>query len=484
MAACRARMSGNVPRHIAIDLGASGGRVAVGSVDQGVLSFDLLHRFPNRAVPLGAGLYWNVLELWREIRHGLRLAAAQGPVASVGVTTWGVDYALFDADLLAIDMVHSHRDRRTDGVIEALDAIMPRAELYQATGVQFLPINTLPQLVAAQRASPGLFSRATRFLMLPDLIHYWLCGVMVCEHTNASTTQLYDPVRRDWSDAVLAAFGIPRAMFPTLVEPGTILGPLLAAVAADTGLAGTVVIAPATHDTASAIAAIPAEAGDDWAYISSGTWCLAGIERPGPLISEATRRANITNEQGIAGTTRLLKNTSGLFILQECLRAWGDPPIEPVLQAAAALTSDSAIDPTDREFVDPGITMPDRITRWCAGHGITLDPTPAALTRAVLHGLAASMAASLAEIDRVADHHTKRIHIVGGGSRIDLLCQMVADRTGGTVIAGPVEATSAGNLLIQAAGLGVIAREAIRPVMRATAACRRFDPVGGSYQGR
>ena len=469
-------MSGSPARHIAIDLGASGGRVALGAVDDGRLSFEILHRFPNRAVPLGASLYWNMLELWREIRHGLRIASGQGPVASIGVTTWGVDYALFDADALTIGIVHSHRDRRTEGVIDTLENIMPRADLYQATGVQFLPINTLPQILAAKRASPGLLSRATRFLMLPDLIHYWLCGVMACEHTNASTTQLYDPVRREWSNTVLTAFGIPRAMFPDLVEPGTILGPLLPAIAADTGLAGTIVIAPATHDSASAIAAIPAEAGEDWAYISSGTWCLAGIERPRPLINEAARRANITNEQGIAGTTRLLKNTSGLFILQECLRGWGNPPIEPILQGAAALCSDVAIDPIEPDFAHPGVTMPDRILRWCAARGIVLDPAPAVITRAVLRGLAASAAASLAVIDQVANHQTNRIHIVGGGSRIDLLCQAIADCAHATVIAGPVEATTAGNLLVQAASLGVIEHNAIRTVMRATADLRCFIP--------
>ena len=259
-------------RHIAIDLGASGGRVALGGITDGVLDFDILHRFPNRAVPIGRYLYWNILELWREIRAGLHLAAQNGPVASIGVTTWGVDYALLDQDRLPIDMVHSYRDGRTGGVYDAIETIMPRADIYRATGIQFLPINTLPQLVAARRDAPHLFDRAAHFLMLPDLLNFWLCGIIAGEHTNASTTQLYDPVRRAWADGLLDAFEIPRAIFPNLVEPGTILGPLLPEIARDAGLAGAVVVAPASHDTSSAVAAIPAEDdGTDWAYVSSGT---------------------------------------------------------------------------------------------------------------------------------------------------------------------------------------------------------------------
>lgn len=454
-------------RHIAIDLGASGGRVALGGITDGVLNFDILHRFPNRAVPIGRHLYWNILELWREIRVGLRLAAQNGPVASIGVTTWGVDYALLDQDRLPIGMVHSYRDGRTGGVFDVIEAIMPRAEIYRATGIQFLPINTLPQLVAARRDSPHLFERAAHFMMLPDLLNFWLCGIIAGEHTNASTTQLYDPVRRAWADGLLGAFEIPRTMFPNLVEPGTILGPLLPEIARDTGLAGAVVVASATHDTASAIAAIPAEDGvADWAYVSSGTWCLAGVESPCPIITDAGRAANVTNEQGVAGTTRLLKNTSGLFILQECLRGWGDPPIERVLAAAADVPPGPIIDVADPVFARQGPDMPSRIAAWCRDHGLALPGSEAAITRMILQSLARAIAQSLADVDRVASRRTQRVHIVGGGSRIALFNQAISNETGAEVVAGPIEATTSGNLLLQAEALGAIPRGTVRAVMR------------------
>lgn len=461
-------MSGSAPVHIAIDLGASGGRVARGFVRDGRLSFDILHRFPNRAVPLGGHLYWNILQLWQEIRTGLRLAAKAGPVASVGATTWGVDYALLDADMQPIGMVHSHRDCRTEGIVEALGATMDPAALYRATGGQFLPINTLPQLVAARRDAPDGFARARHLLMLPDLLHYWLSGVVAVEHTNASTTQLYDPARRDWSDEVLAAFSLPRALFPKLVEPGTVLGPILPEIAADTGLAGAVVVAPATHDTASAIAAIPAGDGEDWAYVSSGTWCLAGIERAAPLLTDAAREANITNEQGVRGTTRLLKNTAGLFVLQECMRGWGDPPIEALLRDAATLEPGAELDVADPRFARAGADMPARIAAWCEETGVAINPAPAATARAILAGLARAIAATLAAVDRAAGHESRRIHVVGGGARIGLFNRMIAAATGLPVVAGPVEATTAGNLLVQAEALGAIPPGGARAVMRAT----------------
>jgi rhamnulokinase len=459
-------MSADKPAYVAIDLGASGGRVARGGIIEGCLAFDILHRFPNRPVPVGRHLYWNLLELWREIIHGLKLAGERGPVASIGVTTWGVDHALLDADRLQIGLMHCYRDARTDGTLETIEKTMPRGEIYRHTGVQFLPINTLPQLVAARRDAPRLFERAAYFLMLPDLLHYWLCGRMVGEHSNASTTQLYDPRRRAWSAEILEAFGIPPDIMPELVEPGTILGPLLPEIARETGLGGALVVAPATHDTASAVAAVPAKEGDDWAYVSSGTWSLVGIEVPAPVITEASLAENLTNEQGVNGTTRLLKNSGGLFPLQECCHAWGDPDFESLLTAAEAAPSQPLIDINDKRFTIPGIDMPARIQNYCRERGTAPPEGEAAITRALLQSLGDDIAGIIRRIDRLAAHTTRRIHVVGGGSRIGLLNRLLGEATGAEVIAGPIEATTAGNLLVQAAALDEIHRDQIRPIMR------------------
>ena len=465
------------PAFVAIDLGASGGRVARGFIIEGRLDFEILHRFPNRPVPVGRHLYWNILELWREILAGLKRAASLGPVAGIGVTTWGVDYALLDRDRLPIGLIHCYRDARTDGTLDAIEKIMPRGEIYGHTGVQFLPINTLPQLVAAKRDAPHLFDRAAHFLMLPDLLHYWLCGVMRGEHSNASTTQLYDPNLRAWSPEMLGAFRIPAHIMPELAEPGTILGPILPQIARETGLEATLIIAPATHDTASAVAAVPAQDDrDDWAYVSSGTWSLAGIETAAPVITRAAQAENLTNEQGFGGTTRLLRNSGGLFILQECCHAWDDPDFEALMAAAEAAPPQPIIDINDKRLTTPGIAMPGitmpgadmpaRVQAYCREQGFDPPQGEAAITRVILQSLAHDTAHIIRCIDHVAAHDTKRIHVVGGGSRIALLNRMLGEATGAEIIAGPAEATTSGNLLAQAAALGVIRRDQVRPIMR------------------
>lgn len=468
-------MSVSDKHHVAIDLGASGGRVALGRVADGRLAFEIVHRFPNRAVPLGRHLYWDMLGLWREIRDGLKRAAAQAPVASVGVTTWGVDYALLDRDGLAIDMVHSYRDPRNEGGYAFAKRRVSRDAIYRATGIQFLPLNTLPQLMAARQDAPGLFDRAAHLLMLPDLIHHWLCGSLAGEHSNASTTQLYDPVGRCWADGLMESLGLPRRIFPKLVEPGTVLGPVLPEIAADLGLEATLVVAPATHDTASAVAAVPAE-GAGWAYVSSGTWCLVGVERPGPVISDAGLAGNVTNEQGVGGTTRLLRNATGLFLLQESMRAWGDPPITDVLAAAAQVAAPTLFDVGDPRFLRAGRDMPERIAAWCCERGLAPPRSRAEIACSILHSLARGIADCLDRVVSVSGESVSTVHVVGGGSRIALLNQAIADATGRNVLAGPVEATTAGNLLLQAEALGVMARGGTRAVMRASTDIARFTP--------
>lgn len=459
-------MPTKIINHVSIDLGASGGRVALGAVKDGVLDFEIIHRFPNRPIRLGKNFYWDILSIWREIREGLRLCGQKGNVSSIGVTTWGLDYVLLDHEQQLLGMVRAYRDSRTEGVYESIASQASRDEIYQATGIQFMNVNTLCQLIATKRDTPQQLNNAAHFLLLPDLLNFWLTGRIVSEHTNASTTQLYDPRRRDWSDSLINALGLPRQIFPELVEAGTVIGPLLPDIIEDIGLQEAVVVVPATHDTASAIAALPVEPDTTYGYISSGTWCLVGIETPAPIISAAGLAANVTNEQGIHGTTRLLKNETGLFILQESMRGWGEPPIEQVLAAAAKVKSDMIIDVNDPLFHLPGIDMPERIANWCQAHGMRRPEGMAETASVILRSLGKRLAQSLSLVADVGDKSVQRVHVVGGGSRIALLNQAIANESGLEVVAGPIEATTAGNILIQAEAIGVIPKGSARDVMR------------------
>ncbi|GBF06179.1 rhamnulokinase, rhaB [Deinococcus aerius] len=474
-------MSAEALRHVAIDLGASGGRVALGTIQDGRLAVEVLHRFPNGGVLVRGGLYWDVLGLWREILHGLRLAAGHGPIHSVGVDSWAVDYALLDEHDLLLDGVHHYRDRRTDGVMEAVTARVGREVIYGATGIQFLPFNTAYQLVAHERQAPGILRRARRLLMVPDLLHFWLSGRQAGEVTNASTTQLYDPRRGEWAAPLLEALGIPAGLLPTVVPPGTVLGEVTPEVAHETGLAGTRVIAPATHDTASAVAAVPAS-GEGWAYLSSGTWSLVGVETPRPVLSPTALRYNLTNEAGVNGTTRLLKNVMGLWTMQECRRAWGNPDFATLYgDAERVLEGGPLIDPDDPRFLPPGLDMPQRIQAYCAETGQAIPQTPAEITRCVLESLAHRCAEVLDELEEVTGGRVLTLHVVGGGAQIGFLNGLLADISGRTVIAGPVEATLLGNLLVQAEASGSIPGGGLREVVRASEVLTHFVPQPGGH---
>ncbi|MBB6099710.1 rhamnulokinase [Deinobacterium chartae] len=469
-------MSADVTRHIAIDLGASSGRVALGTLQDSRLSVDVVHRFPNGALARADGLYWNVTELWREVLHGLRLAARQGPVDSVGVDSWAVDYALLDEQGQLLDGVRHYRDPRTDGVMEDLLRTVPRETLYEHTGIQFLPFNTVYQLVAQQRRSPDLLARTRALLLVPDLLHYWLSGRRVAERTNASTTQLYDPRQGDWSAPVLQACGLPAQLLPPIVAPGSDLGEVCPELAHDTGLRGTRVIAPATHDTASAVAAVPAS-GPDWAYVSSGTWSLVGVETPAPVISPRALQHNLTNEAGIHGTTRLLKNVMGLWIVQECRRAWGELDFAALYADAAQVPAHGPlIDPDDLRFLPPGTDMPLRVQTFCAQTGQSVPQTPAQITRCILESLACKTAEVLEELEAVTGRAIRTVHVVGGGSQIALLNRLIADAAQRTVVAGPVEATLMGNLLVQAEARGRIPVGKLRETVRASVTLETFVP--------
>ncbi|HUZ63282.1 MAG TPA: rhamnulokinase family protein [Acetobacteraceae bacterium] len=463
--------------HVAIDLGASGGRVAIGRVTDGRLQMELLHRFPNGGVPLGENLYWDVLGLWREVLTGLRLAAAQGPVASIGVTTWGLDYALLDRSGRLADFAYHYRDRRTEGMMEAAFARMPRAAIYGRTGVQFLPMNTLWQLLAHHRQAPGRFDSAATLLMMPDLFHFWLCGVAAVERTNASTTQFFDPRTGGWARDLFATFDLPPHLLPPIVQPGTVLGPLSQAVARETGIVGAVVIAPATHDTASAVAAVPASSASPWAYVSSGTWSLVGVEAPAPVMSDAALAANLTNEAGVRGTTRLLKNMGGLWLLQECRRAWNEPDFASLYAAAETIAPAGLVDPDDAAFVPQGADMPARIQAFCRDTGQAVPQSPPEIARCIFESLALKTAVILDEIAAVIGQQAETVHVVGGGSQIGLLNRLLAGATGRPVVAGPVEATAMGNLLVQAEAMGRIAHGTLRDVVRASAELATSTPA-------
>lgn len=446
-------------RHLAVDLGASGGRVALGTIQEGKLAVEILHRWPHAGISVNGKLYWDVLAIWRETLEGLKRAG--GSVVSVGVNSWGVDYGLLDAPGNLLEGVHHYRCGRTDGVMEPELQRIGHKRVYEATGIQFMGINTAYQLVAHRRNAPALFEATDRMLNVPDLFHYWLSGEKANERTIASTTQLYDPRSRDWSDAMIDAFGLPRAMFGEIRDPGTILGEISPDVAQATGLHGTQVVLPASHDTASAVAATPAQ-GEDWAYVSSGTWSLVGIESPGPVVTKEAMEENLTNEAGYGGTTRLLKNVMGLWILQECRRAWGDVSYDELYAEAEAAPEGPAFDPDDARFLAPGTDMPERVRGLCE------VGTRAETTRAIFQSLANKTASILGALERVSGRSIHTVHVVGGGSQIPFLNRLIEERAERRVIAGPVEATLMGNLLVQAEACGSIAPGSIRDVVRRT----------------
>ncbi|MDN3295202.1 rhamnulokinase family protein [Streptomyces ficellus] len=468
----------------AVDLGASSGRVMVARVGPASLRLEEVHRFPNRPVRVGGTLHWDVLALYRGVLDGLRAAgaAAGGRLAGVGVDGWAVDYGLLDAAGALLGNPVHYRDARTDGAAEKVAAVLPPAELYAATGLQRLPFNTVYQLVAAH-GTPQL-AAARRLLMIPDLISYWLTGQQGTEITNASTTQLVDPRTRDWSPLVAARLGIDLGLFAPLRGPGDPAGLLRPEVLTEAGLEGPVpVTAVGSHDTASAVVGVPA-AGEDFAYIATGTWSLAGLELDRPVLTEESRAANFTNELGVDGTVRYLRNIMGLWLLQECLRTWdaqGEPQDLAALLAAAgrAMPLRSVVDAGDPAFLAPG-DMPRRIAEACARTGQPRPRTPAETARCVLDSLALAHRRAVEEAQALSGRRVSTVHIVGGGARNTLLCRLTADATGLPVVAGPAEAAALGNVLVQARAAGVISGglAGMRALLRTTQPLRYYDPAG------
>ncbi|MGI5460447.1 rhamnulokinase [Streptomyces sp. CA-249302] len=473
-------MSALVKSYAAVDLGASSGRVMVGRVGPEGLELTEAHRFPNRPVRLPEGLRWDILGLYCGVLDGLRAA---GPVDSVGIDSWAVDYGLLDADGALLGNPVHYRDSRTEGIAEKVWAALPAEQLYAATGLQYAPFNTLYQLVAARDSAQ--LAHAERLLLVPDLLSYWLTGEQGTELTNASTTQLIDPRTRDWSYDVASRLGIDLGLFAPLRQPGDPAGFLRPEVLEETGLAGPVpVTAVGSHDTASAVAAVPA-GGERFAYICTGTWSLAGLELDAPVLTEESRAANFTNELGLDGTVRYLRNIMGLWLLQECVRAWGEPELGALLLDAAKVPAlRSVVDAGDSTFLAPG-RMPERIAEACRASGQPVPESPAEITRCILDSLALAHRRAVEDAQRLADHPVDVVHVVGGGTRNGLLCQLTADACGLPVVAGPTEAAALGNVLVQARAHGLVGDLAGgRQLLTRTQALTRYEPRGDTAPWR
>ncbi|WP_405063416.1 rhamnulokinase [Kribbella sp. NBC_01505] len=438
-------------RVAAVDLGASSGRVMLGEVGPDLLNLTEINRFWNGPVDLRGTLHWDILHLYRSLLDGLHTA---GPVDSIGIDSWAVDYGLLDADGHLLGNPVHYRDSRTDGAMERVLQAVSAEELYGITGLQQLPINTLYQLSAESR-----LASAETLLLIPDLLAYWLTGVIGVERTNASTTQLYDVRARDWSAELAERIGVPPKVLPRLWEPGEVIGEY----------GGTPVLAVGSHDTASAVVSVPAE-GERFAYISSGTWSLVGLELNEPVLTEEARIANFTNEGGVDGRIRFLRNVMGLWILQECQRVWQDDDLPRLLaEAAAAPPFALLIDPDSPEFLAPG-DMPARIG----------DASKGVIVRCVLESLALAYRRTLRSAQELADRPVDVLHVIGGGSQNELLCQLTADACGLPVLAGPVEASALGNVLVQARALGEPLPDlaAMRALVRSTHRLRSYTPQG------
>jgi rhamnulokinase len=459
----------------AVDLGASSGRVMLGRVTPEGVELSQAHRFANRPVRVRGRLYWDILALYQGVLDGLRAAAAMagGRLAGIGVDSWAVDYGLLDGDGVLLGNPVHYRDSRTETAIAPALARMSAQQLYTATGIQFQPFNTLFQLVA-EGPQPG-----STALLIPDLISYWLTGIRGTELTNASTTGLLDANTDRWAGSVASAVGIDPGLFAPLRAPGALIGPLSREVSADIGVAQPVpVYAVGSHDTASAVVGVPANT-ERFAYISSGTWSLVGVELAKPVLDEASRQANFTNERGVDGTIRFLRNVMGLWLLQECQREWGDLDLPILLAQAARLPGGrSVVDATDARFLAPG-GMPARIAFACRETGQPEPVGPAELTRCVLDSLAIAYGDAVTEAERLSGHPVDVVHIVGGGANNELLCQLTANACGLPVIAGPAEATALGNILVQARAAGVISGGLgeLRALLRATQPLREYLPA-------
>jgi rhamnulokinase len=471
--------------YLGIDLGAESGRVVAGLYDGTSVKLQELYRFPNGPVALGGTLRWDVLRLWSEIQTGLTKAADEfgDSIASVGVDTWGVDYVLLSKTNEILCQPFQYRDSRTQGMLAAALARVPKQEIFTQTGLQFMEINTLYQLLAMQQTDASIMELADKILLMPDFFHWCLCGSRVVEFTNATTTQCFHPTQRDWAYDLLRKFELPTEMFSEVVPPGTKLGKIREDVSSRSGLKRIDVVTPATHDTGSAVAAVPTErtGSADWAYISSGTWSLMGVEVNEAVLTDKALEYNVTNEGGIDGTYRLLKNIMGLWLVQECRRSFQrqgrDRDYAQLAQAArSAPPFRSLVDPDDSRFLNPD-DMPAALQKYCSDHGEPIPETEGQLVRCALESLALKYRFVLNRLETLTGVRVELIHIVGGGTQNELLNQFTANACGRLVVTGPVEATALGNVLVQARSAGELDSLAdIREVVRASSDLKRYEP--------
>lgn len=465
---------------LALDLGAESGRAVVGKLRGNVLDLEVVHRFPNIPVRVPDGLHWDVLRLFQEMKEGLRLASRENQLASLGLDTWGVDFALLDSAGALLANPHHYRDSRTDGKMEEVFAVVPREEIFRTTGIQFMQLNTLYQMYALKQSSPHLLDAAAKIVMIPDLFNYWFSGEAVCEFTEATTSQMFDPVRGRWATELADRLGLPLDKMAPVVQPGSRLGEILPFVAEECECPPVPVIAPACHDTGSAVAAVPAE-GRDFVYISSGTWSLVGVEVDQPVITERSLQYNFTNEGGVAGTYRLLKNVMGLWLVQECRRTWERRGVSYdyarlTEMAAEAPAFRTILDPDDPAFLHPG-DMPARIQEFCRSTSQPVPEDPGSIVRTALDSLALKYRWVVERLEELTGRSLPVIHVVGGGTQNRLLTQLTADASRRQVIAGPVEATAMGNILMQAIGLGEIGSVAEgRSIVRSSVDLATYEP--------
>ncbi|MEN6459451.1 MAG: rhamnulokinase family protein [Thermoguttaceae bacterium] len=473
--------------YLAVDIGASSGRHLLGLFDGQRLRLEETYRFENGPVEVDGRLYWDLLGQWSHIRQGLRASGAKygQAITSVGVDTWGVDFGLLGRGDELLGNPYHYRDCRTNGMMERAFSTVSRAEIFRQTGLQFMQFNSLYQLLAMKLGNSPLLDAAESLLLMPDLFHWLLSGVKCNEMTDSSTSQFYNPVTGTWATELLDKLGLPKQLLGKIVQPGTTLGALRPSVAAESGLQGTKVVLPGTHDTASAVMAVPAASRPgvqpDWCYVSLGTWALMGIELPRPLVNDAVMKLNFTNEGGVGGTTRLLKNIGGLWLVQECRRVWNQAGANLDWEAlnklsAAAPALKSLVDPDAPEFLAPG-DMPEAIRAFCRRTGQPAPEDRGAVIRCALESIALKFRHVFKMCEELNGGRLETIHVVGGGTKNRQLCQAAADACGRRVVAGPVEATAIGNLMMQAVAAGDVASIAeAREVIRRSFPVEEYEP--------
>jgi rhamnulokinase len=471
--------------YLGVDLGAESGRVMAGLWDGKKMQLEVMHRFANGGVAIADSLRWNTVGLWNEIQTGLAVAGKKfgKSVVSVGVDTWGVDFALLSKSGEVLGLPYHYRDARTRGIMPKVFARVPREEIFAATGLQFMELNTLFQLFALQKNSPELLAMAETLLFTPDFFNFCLSGARVCEFTIATTSQCVNPKKRAWADELLQKLGLPTKIFPDIVPPGTRIGQLRASLGERTGLGPIAVVAPAAHDTGSAVAAVPTKntGKPNWAYLSSGTWSLLGVEVQDALLSPRVLELNLTNEGGIDGTYRLLKNIMGLWLVQQSRRAFAEKGREYSYEQLAQMASEapafrSLVNPDDDRFLNPP-DMPKAIQDFCRETGQPVPETEGQIVRCVFESLAVAYASVLAGLEELTGTKIEVVHIVGGGSRNKVLNPFAASACGRPVVTGPIEATVLGNLLVQARSHGELhSLGEIRSAVRESSEVTQYEP--------